>query len=103
MSSDSQSGVEVLDRLYEVIESRRGGDPKESRTARLFKRGVKKISQKVGEEATETVIATLSESDERLISECADLIYHLLVLLAAREIAPARVYAELAARAGQPK
>ena len=99
MSKDKEDGVEILDRLYQVIESRRDADPKESRTARLFDRGVNKIAQKVGEEATEIVIAALSESDERVVSECADLIYHLMVLLAARKITPAQVYAELGERA----
>ncbi len=99
MAEAKKDGPEVLDRLYAVIESRRGADPKESRTAKLFKRGINKIAQKVGEEATETVVAALAESDDRLVSECADLIYHLMVLLAARGIRPEQVYAELGARA----
>jgi len=93
------AGVETLNRLYQVIESRKGGDPKESRTARLFAAGVPKIAQKVGEEATEVVVAALAESDEALVGESADLIYHLLVLLSARGVDPQAVYAELAARA----
>lgn len=99
MTSTQQDGPEVLVRLYEVIESRKGGDPKESRTARLFDRGLEKIAQKVGEEATETVVAALAQSDERLVSEAADLLYHLLVLFAARQIRPEAIYAELGARA----
>jgi phosphoribosyl-ATP pyrophosphohydrolase len=92
-------GPEVLARLYEVIESRRGAHPTESRTARLFAAGLPKIAQKVGEEATEAVVAALAESDERLVSEAADLLYHLLVLLAVKRVHPGAVYAELAARA----
>jgi phosphoribosyl-ATP pyrophosphohydrolase len=92
-------GVEMLDRLYQMIESRKGGDPKESRTAKLFAAGVPKIAQKVGEEATEVVVAALAESDEALVGEAADLIYHLLVLLSARGVSPQAVYAELAVRA----
>lgn len=100
MTMTERDGAEVLTRLYEVIESRKGGNPKESRTARLFHRGLGKIAQKLGEEATETVVAALTESDERLVSEAGDLLYHLLVLLAAREIRPEAVFAELEARAG---
>lgn len=99
MSEAVPAGVETLNRLYQVIESRKGGDPKESRTARLFAAGVPKIAQKVGEEATEVVVAALAESDEALVGESADLIYHLLVLLSARGVDPQAVYAELAARA----
>jgi len=98
VTSSEQAGPEILVRLYEVIESRKGGDPRRSRTARLFDGGLGKIAQKLGEEATETVVAALSESDQRLVSEAADLLYHLLVLLAAREVRPEAVYAELAAR-----
>lgn len=95
----AQSGPEVLVRLFEVIESRKGGDPKASRTAKLFDRGLNKISQKVGEEATELVVAALAEGDERVVSEAADLVYHMLVLLAARDVRPEAVFAELDARA----
>lgn len=99
MTKAPSDGVEMLDRLYQVIESRKGGDPKESRTAKLFAAGVPKIAQKVGEEATEVVVAALAEGDEALVGEAADLIYHLLVLLSARGVSPQSVYAELAARA----
>lgn len=99
MTRAKQCGPEMLDRLYRVIESRKGADPKASRTARLFERGLNKIAQKLGEEATETVVAALAESDERVVAEASDLIYHLLVLLSAREIRPEAVYAELEARA----
>ena len=103
MNEQASDGAQILDRLYEVIESRRGGNPKESRTARLFDRGLNKICQKVGEEATETVVAALVESDQRLVSESADLIYHLMVLLAARGIRPEAVWSELAERASERK
>lgn len=92
----------ALDRLYAVIESRRGGDPAHSRTARLFAKGTPKIAQKVGEEAVETVIAALAEPRERLIAESADLLYHLLVLWAAQGVAPDEVWAELDRRAAEP-
>ncbi|MDP6567452.1 MAG: phosphoribosyl-ATP diphosphatase [Alphaproteobacteria bacterium] len=95
MSEQQQTGPEILDRLYEVIEERRSADPKESWTARLFKKGLPKISQKVGEEATETVVAALAESREDLIEESADLLYHLLVLWAAKSVRPEEVYGKL--------
>ncbi|MDP6706637.1 MAG: phosphoribosyl-ATP diphosphatase [Alphaproteobacteria bacterium] len=103
MSKDFKDDAAVLDRLFEVIESRREANPKDSRTAKLFQQGVTKVSQKVGEEATETVVAALVESDERLVSECADLIYHLMVLLAIRGVRPEAVYAELGARAREAR
>ncbi len=94
--------MHVLDRLSKVIESRRGGDPAKSRTARLFQKGPAKIAQKVGEEAVEAVIAALVEPRERLASESADLLYHLLVLWAAKGLRPAEVWAELERRAAEP-
>ncbi len=103
MTQSTAESALVLDRLAAVIETRRGANPKDSRTARLFDRGLGKICQKVGEEATECVVAALSESDERVVSESADLIYHLLVMLKARDIEPDAVWTELAARAGEGK
>ena len=90
--------AEVLDRLYRVIASRKGADPEASHTARLFSKGVPKISQKVGEEAVETVIAANAEGRERVASESADLLYHLLVLWAASDIEPKEVWKILATR-----
>ena len=88
----------LLDRLFTIIESRRGADPETSRTARLFARGRLKIAQKVGEEAVETIVAALGESPERTIEESADLLYHLLVLWAEKGVEPADVWTELARR-----
>lgn len=90
----------VLDRLWRVIQSRRGADPASSYTARLFARGPAKIAQKLGEEAVEAVIEGAKEDAAALIAESADLLYHLLVLWAALGISPADVAAELARRAG---
>ena len=84
-----------LDDLYTVIASRKGGNPEESYTASLFDKGIAKIAQKVGEEAVETLIDGVSGAKERVISESADLLYHLLLLWAAREIKPDEVWAEL--------
>ena len=87
-----------LDDLYTVIASRKGGNPEESYTASLFDRGIAKIAQKVGEEAVETVIDGVSGPKERVISESADLLYHLLVLWAARDVNPNEIWAELGKR-----
>jgi phosphoribosyl-ATP pyrophosphohydrolase len=92
--------AQVLDRLFAVIESRRGGDAGASYTARLFDEGTQKIAQKLGEEAIETVIAALGDDDGALAGESADLLYHLLVLWAARGLDPADVWAALASREG---
>ena len=89
----------LLDDLYSVIASRKGGNPKDSYTASLFEKGPAKIAQKVGEEAVETVIDGVSGPRERVISESADLLYHLLVLWAARDVKPQEVWDELAKRA----
>ena len=88
----------VLDALFAVIESRKGGDPEASYTAKLLAGGVETVAAKVSEEAAETAIAGVSEDAGRLASESADLLYHLLVLWAARGLAPETVWATLAQR-----
>lgn len=92
----------TLDRLWQVIQSRRGADPQTSYTARLFSRGRAKIAQKLGEEAVETVIEGVGVRDDpsALVGESADLLYHLLVLWADAGISPAAVAAELTRRDG---
>jgi phosphoribosyl-ATP pyrophosphohydrolase len=90
----------ILDRLYKVIESRRGGDPETSHTAKLFQKGTRKIAQKVGEEAVEVVIEAIREKRDRLIGESADLMYHLLVMWADAKIHPGEIWEELAKREG---
>ncbi len=90
----------VLDALFAVIESRKGGGPGASYTAKLLAEGAAAAAAKLGEEAVETVIAGVSEDETRLASESADLLYHLLVLWAARGLAPEVVWATLAARRG---
>ena len=90
----------VLDDLYEVIAGRRGGDPSESYTAKLFSKGPEKITQKVGEEAVETVIAALVKDKDAVVAESADLLYHLLVLWADKGVLPEEVWSELARREG---
>jgi len=84
--------------LFDVIQSRRENPSEGSYTARLLGEGLPKIAQKVGEEATETVVAALAQDDQRLIEEIADLTYHVFVLLAARGLTPADIESELEKR-----
>jgi len=91
---------EALERLWRVIESRRGADPDTSYTAKLFARGNAKIAQKLGEEAVEAVIEGVKGDRAALIGESADLFYHLLVLWAAVGVTPADVAGELKRREG---
>lgn len=89
-----------LDTLESVIRSRMGGDPDSSYVARLHARGRAKIAQKLGEEAVETVIAAMAGDKAELTKEAADLIFHLLVLLAEAGLSLDDVRAELARREG---
>ncbi|HAA90722.1 MAG: Histidine biosynthesis bifunctional protein HisIE [Thermoanaerobacterales bacterium 50_218] len=88
----------VIDELYEVIKERKRVMPEGSYTAKLFRKGIDKIAQKVGEEAVEVVIAGKNRDQKELIEETADLIYHLLVLLAECGVQPNEVRAKLAER-----
>jgi phosphoribosyl-ATP pyrophosphohydrolase len=90
----------ILDALYATIAGRRGADPETSYTAKLFAKGRGKIAQKLGEEATETIVAALSQGNAQVASESADLLYHLLVLWADCGIEPEAVWAELSKRQG---
>ena len=90
----------ALDRLWQVIQSRRDADPQTSYTARLFSRGRAKIAQKLGEEAIEAVIEGVGNNPAALVGESADLLYHLFVLWADVGISPADVGAELTRREG---
>ena len=92
--------LDVLARLEAVIAARRGADPDSSHTARMLSRGAIKCAEKFGEEAVETVIAGAAQDDAALTAEAADAIYHLLVLLAAREVPLSAVLAELGRREG---
>lgn len=94
------SDATILNRLYATIQSRKGGDPDASHTARLFAKGRGKIAKKLGEESVETIIAALSEDDDALAGESADLLYHLLVLWADRDLDPEQVWKILEAREG---
>jgi len=95
---------DTLARLAAVIESRRGGDPDRSYVARLFAKGDDAMLKKVGEEATEVVLAAKDArhggSPEALVGEVADLWFHSLIVLAAHGLRPAHVLAELQRREG---
>ena len=94
------SSNDTLARLAAVIESRRGGDPDRSYVARLFSKGTDAILKKVGEEATEVVMAAKDGDRARIVGEVADLWFHCLVALAAFDLKPADVLAELQRREG---
>ena len=91
-------GLAFLSRLEGVIEQRIAENPEGSYTARLFAKGPNRIAQKVGEEGLEVALAAVAEGDDKVISESADLLYHLLVLLKSRGVTLGRVVAELESR-----
>ena len=90
----------ILERLFETIVSRKAADPTTSYTAKLFSRGRARIAQKVGEEAVETVIAASTNDTAHIVTESADLLYHLLVLWADAGIRPEQVWQTLESREG---
>ncbi|MXO66949.1 phosphoribosyl-ATP diphosphatase [Altericroceibacterium endophyticum] len=90
----------MLNRLEQIIAERRTASPDTSYVAKLNHRGLPVMAQKLGEEAVETVIAALSGERKDVISESADLLFHLLVLLAAKDISLDDVMAELERREG---
>lgn len=92
--------MDTLTHLEQVIAARKDASPETSYVASLNAKGIEKIAQKLGEEATETVIAALSGGREEVVGEAADLIFHLLVLLQARRITLEEVMAELDRREG---
>ena len=92
--------MSVLHDLAATIQSRKGADPDTSWTAKLFAKGPEKCAEKFGEEAIEAIIEAVKGDRDRLVSEAADALYHLLVMLAARDLTLADVEAELARRHG---
>jgi phosphoribosyl-ATP pyrophosphohydrolase len=88
----------TLEDLEARIALRAAASPDESYTAKLIARGINKAAQKLGEEATEAVIAAVSNDRAELVKESADLLYHLLVVLRAADVPLAEVMAELDAR-----
>lgn len=79
--SENQQAVLFLTQLQDFIDQRKVERPENSYTTRLFNEGTRKIAQKVGEEAVETIIGAMANDDENFIYEGADLLYHLIVLL----------------------
>jgi phosphoribosyl-ATP pyrophosphohydrolase len=100
MADSTSAHSDVLDRLAAVIASRRGAEPSSSYVAALFAKGDDAILKKIGEEATETVMAAKDGDKLRLTAEVADLWFHCLVLLARHGLGPDDVRAELARREG---
>ena len=90
----------ILARIAATLEARKGADPATSYVAALYAKGGDAILKKIGEEATETVMAAKDDDKIRLVAEIADLWFHCLVLLAAHGLGPADVLAELARREG---
>ena len=94
------SGDDTLARLAAVIDGRRGADPDKSYVARLFSKGTDAILKKVGEEATEVVMAAKDGDRQRIVGETADLWFHTLVALSHFGLGPAEVLTELQRREG---
>jgi len=92
--------MNVLEQLAATIEARKGADPDSSWTAKLLAKGPDKCAEKFGEEAVEAIIEAVKGDRAALTSEAADVLYHLLVMLASRDVALADVLAELLRREG---
>lgn len=90
----------ALDRLASTIATRKGANPETSWTAKLLSKGPEKCAEKFGEEAVEAIIEAVKGDRARLTAEAADVLYHLLVMLAARDLSLADVLAELERREG---
>jgi len=90
----------TLDRLFKTIDTRTHADPASSYTAKLLAQGAERCAQKLGEEALETALAAAAGRRAAVVSESADLLYHLLVLWAATSVTPSEVWSELARREG---
>ena len=96
--ASAAAALAFLPELEEIIDARIAGNPEASYTARLYARGARHVAQKVGEEGLEVALAAVSESTERLASESADLLFHLLVLLRSRGLGMRELATELRAR-----
>ena len=100
MTSVRDEGAAILDRLYEIVAARRDERPADSYVVKLLDGGWNAIAEKVREEAEEVVVAGRDESDEALTHEVADLLFHVWVMMASRDVSPDTVYRELAGRFG---
>ena len=90
----------TLNTLFKTIEARRNAEPSSSHTAKLLSKGPAKCAEKFGEEAVEAIVACATDDRENLVYEAGDVVYHLMVMLAARGIDWSEVEGELARRAG---
>ena len=93
-------GSAVLDRLFAVVMERRAADPAISHSARLLSRGITKVAQKFGEESVECLIEAVAGNRDAVITESADVLYHLIVLWVASGVHPEQVWLELKRREG---
>ena len=93
--------TDVFKELYSVVLDRKTNPQENSYTCYLYEKGLDKILKKVGEECAEVIIAGKNQNDDELVNEVCDLFYHLMVLLAQRDIGLEAVQTELAARAGK--
>ena len=93
--------MSVLDELWQTIESRKSADPDSSWTAKLLAKGPEKCAEKFGEEAIEAIIEAIKNDRDALTREAGDVLYHLLVMLAARDVSLNDVLGELARRQGK--
>ncbi|MHB0986537.1 MAG: phosphoribosyl-ATP diphosphatase [Sulfuricella sp.] len=91
---------DILSRLADTLESRKQADPASSYVAKLYARGLDTILKKIGEEATETVVAAKNGDRQQLVYETADLWFHCMVMLASQGVRPEEVLEELARREG---
>ena len=90
----------IVEELYGVIEKRKGGDPESSYVARTFSRGREHVAKKVGEEGVEVALAGAIGDKKGIVSESADLLFHLLILWSDTGVAPSEVFDELSKRRG---
>jgi phosphoribosyl-ATP pyrophosphohydrolase len=93
--------MDTLSRLERTVAERRAADPSQSYVASLHSKGLPQIARKLGEEGVEAAVATLSGSRDELVGEAADILFHLVVALQARDIPLAAVLAELDRREGR--
>ena len=91
---------DILDRLSELLEQRKNADPDTSYVAKLYAKGMDSILKKVGEEATEAIIAAKNNDKEQIVYETADLWFHTLIMLAKADLKPQDILDELARREG---
>ena len=92
---------DILERLADVVESRKGGDPEQSYVSRLFARGPDAILKKIGEEAIEVIIASKAADRQQIVHELADLWFHCMVLMSEENLSHADIFKELEIRFGK--